>query len=262
MKGRSQVVARIQRLLVKRGLPRIQMTMMVTATGLAGFGASVVLLQLGVSSMPVRYSLAVIIAYTVFLLLVRLWVEYQRRGFQADAEIVDVLPPLMPGAGNPASSEPSLYGGGTFGGGGAQRAWTGSGPSGIATPMHELPVANPMPASTSDLSIAAVSDIDLDDAWIIVVPALVLVAGVVAAVWVIYTAPVLLAELLLDVALVSGLYRRLRKLEPQSWLLVVVRRTWIPFTAVILSLVAGGFLMQSLVPEADSIGDVVKVVGR
>lgn len=238
------------------------MTMLVTATGLAGFGASMVLLRLGISSMPVRYSLAVISAYAVFLLLVRLWVEYQRRGFRADADIVDVLPELIQRSGSPAAGEPSLYGGGTFGGGGAQRAWSGSGPSGHSVPMHELPVANSMPVHTSDVPTTAVSDIDLDDAWIFLVPALVLAAGLVAAVWVIYTAPVLMAELLLDVALVSGLYRRLRKLEPQSWLFVAIRRTWIPFTVVILSLVAGGFLMQSLVPDADSIGDVMKVVGK
>jgi hypothetical protein len=139
VKGRSQVVASIQRYLVRRGLPRIQMTLIVTATGLAGFGACVVLLQLGISSMPVRYSLAVVIAYAIFLLLVRLWAGYQRRGIQADPDTVDLLPELMPVSGSAASPEPSLYGGGTFGGGGAQRAWLGSGPSANAIPMHELP---------------------------------------------------------------------------------------------------------------------------
>lgn len=73
----------------------------------------------------------------------------------------------------------------------------------------------------------------------------------------IYSAPVLFAELLLDGVLSAGLYRRLRGLETRHWLQTALRRTALPFifTAVIFS--ASGWAMTLHAPDAHSIGDVI-----
>lgn len=211
------------------------MLAIVTATGLTGLGASIGLLALGVTSMPVRYALAVLVAYAVFLLLVRLWAS---RRLDAD-EFADV-----PDVGGGPEDGPT-FGGGSFGGGGAGRSWDGDalGP--------EVPTASEAPAAPSLSGV----DVDLDDAWIPVVVVALLAGGVLAAAYVVYAAPVLLAEILLDVALVSGLYRRLRRIEARSWLTTAIRHTWVPVTLVVLLVVAIGFVIQHQMPQADSIGD-------
>ena len=73
----------------------------------------------------------------------------------------------------------------------------------------------------------------------------------------IYSAPVLFAELLVDGVLSASLYRRLRGLQTRHWLETAVRRTALPFalTAAIVS--ASGWGMAHYAPEAHSIGDVI-----
>ena len=43
-----------------------------------------------------------------------------------------------------------------------------------------------------------------------------------------YAAPVLLAEVALDAALVAGIYRKLRKEDARYWLGSALRHTWLP----------------------------------
>ena len=62
--------------MLREGFPRIQMFILVSLTGLAGFGASVAMaLGAGVDSMALRYLLAMGIAYIVFLLLLWVWLR-------------------------------------------------------------------------------------------------------------------------------------------------------------------------------------------
>jgi hypothetical protein len=212
------------------------MSVIVVATGLVGFGVSTALLAVGMTSMGLRYLLAVALGYTCFLVLVRLWVERERRAI--GRRLVDGLD--LPDVGSPISADdvPMPGGEGSFGGGGAGRAWELDG--------------------TTELSAGL--DVDADADALVLLPAALVIVGVVAVVAVIWTAPALLAELLLDALLVSGLYRRLRNVEAQPILGAAVRRTWMPATAVALVLAGSGFVMQRLVPSADSIGDVVRAL--
>jgi hypothetical protein len=88
--------------------------------------------------------------------------------------------------------------------------------------------------------------------------ALVAAALLFAVLYIVYLAPALFAELLVDGALSASLYRRLRGLQTRHWLESAVRRTLLPFgiTALVLSAVGYGF--QSYAPEADSLGEVLQ----
>ncbi|MEX2394925.1 MAG: hypothetical protein WD826_10655 [Actinomycetota bacterium] len=66
------------------------MSLIVICTGGAGFFASAGLLTIGVTSMAVRYALALVGAYVVFLLLIRLWVELHRRGVELNPDLLDI----------------------------------------------------------------------------------------------------------------------------------------------------------------------------
>lgn len=247
--SRGALLLRLRRALLRRGLPRLQMSLIVVATGLLGFGASVGLLAAGMVSMPLRYGLSVAIAYAVFLLLVRLWAAYQRRSFVDDLPDVDIpVPDIALGGGRDDAVDEPAFGGGEFGGGGAGRRWEVD----LASGDPEVSVLSSSGSSES------LSDVDLDEGWVIVVPIVLALGTLVAAVYVIYIAPALLAEVLLDVLLLSGLYRGLRGLERRHWLSSIFRRTWLPVCGVLVLSVALGYGVQQMRPNADSIGDLFR----
>ena len=69
-------------------------------------------------------------------------------------------------------------------------------------------------------------------------------------------APVLLAEIQVDGALVAGLYKRVKGIEQRHWLRTAVRRTLLPALLVALFLATAGYALQRAVPEAHTMGDV------
>ena len=68
--------------------PRSMLSLIILATALAGLGVSFALLKAGVTSMGLRYPLSVLAAYAVFLGLIRIWVEVEKRHIDPeDAEL-------------------------------------------------------------------------------------------------------------------------------------------------------------------------------
>ncbi len=249
---RGDLVLRLRRALLRRGLPRLQMSLIVVATGLAGFAASVGLLAAGMVSMPLRYGVSVAIAYAAFLLLVRVWVVYQRRSFVDDLPAIDIpIPDVSGGSGASEALAEHSFGGGNFGGGGAGRGWE-------ADVSSNDPHVSLLSPGSGGSSHGWLPDGDLDEGWVIVVPLLLALGVLLAGVYVIYIAPALLAEVLLDVLLLSGLYRGLRGLERRYWLSSALRRTLLPVSAVLVLSVAVGYGAQHIRPGADTIGDVFR----
>ncbi|WP_200222488.1 hypothetical protein [Rubrivivax gelatinosus] len=89
--------------------------------------------------------------------------------------------------------------------------------------------------------------------------AIALAVGIaVASLYVVYIAPVLFAEVLVDGALSYALFRHLRGHDRQHWLASAFARTIWPFTATAVFLVAVGAAMAAYAPGAKSVGQVVK----
>jgi hypothetical protein len=116
-------------------------------------------------------------------------------------------------------------------------------------------------APSVDAGETASMAFDLDELWWVVVVVVLLVGGLVAILYVVYMAPVLLAEVALDAALVSAMYRRLHRRDVGHWIGAVLRRTWLPALVLTLFMTLLGFALQRAVPEARSIGDVLRVMG-
>ncbi len=70
-------VVRARQHLQQRGWPRLQMALIVALTGAAGFLASYLLRLAGIDAMLLRYPMAVLLAYGVFLLLVWIWIRWR-----------------------------------------------------------------------------------------------------------------------------------------------------------------------------------------
>jgi hypothetical protein len=237
---RAMAVQSMRARLLREGFPRIQMFILVSLTGLAGFGASVAMLGTGIDAMALRYLLAMGVAYIVFLLLLWLWLR------TSAADYFDIPAPSGPGgdgAHGTAQDGPCDFagGGGSFDGGGASANVDFGTGDGVIETIAEKP-------------LAAIGE--ADEAAIPLVVILLALGIALSSLFVIWSAPVLFGEILVDALLAAGLYRRLRVLEPSHWMVAALRRTMIPFVLTTLVVTGAGWAMQAYAPDARTIGDV------
>ncbi len=242
---RKKAIARVKRWLEQRSMPRLQMSIIVLVTALAGFLSSFLMLQLGLTRMGIRYLLAVGFAYAAFLALLCLWLHYHRkktteRKTDADTNF-DALDWLDLNLIPSSETTSAVEFGGASGGGGAARSF-GAGMLGDSE------------NAGTGAKISAILDWD-DGAWIIAL-ILAVLGGVIASLYIIFSAPAFLAEILVDGVLAAGLYKRLRHIDNRNWLETALEKTWLPVLIVALLFLVAGHLIQLHLPEVDSIGDV------
>jgi hypothetical protein len=260
--GRAGAVAAIRAQLQRRASPRLHMSALIAATGVAGLVASWAMLRAELTSMAVRYPLAVAAAYAVFLALVGLWLRRfrlrrDRRPDDGGDVHLDLIEVPLGEMLRPAAEAPTFAGfgrGGGFSGGGSSGTW-GDAAGAPTAPLRAAPRGGGGGGKGWDI------DLDDDALWLIVV-ALVVVAVLSVAAYVVYTAPVLFAELLLDAGLAAGLYGRLSRGEPRAWLRTAVRGTIVPAALAVLLLGVAGYALGRVAPGAASIGRVVEHVTR
>lgn len=227
------------------------MALILALAAVGAFLTSASLVVLELNSMGLRYALAVVGGYFFFLSFVRVWIAYQTRNWsfgrrksedrspsndQGSFELPDLsaLGDLSSGAGGFSG------GGGAFGGAGA------SGSFGDAVTTE----------GSSSSVLDGVSGGD-GEGVAILIAVVALLGGVIALGFVVYSSPLLLAEVLLDVAVVGALYRKNQRHERGHWAAGVLSRTYKP--ALVLALFAAifGFATQSLAPEEHTLGAVL-----
>jgi hypothetical protein len=194
------------------------MSVIVALTAAVGFLTSVLLLHIGVSAMWQRYPIAVLAAYASFLFFLWCWLRSRKEDWSDGLD--------LPGSGTKSDGNQC-------------------GP----------------PEGLTDANGIDIPDIrggldGGDELVLVVLVVAVLAAAIWAAVWVVWMAPGLFAEILVDAALARGLYRRLPGSEEPNWLKTAIHRTIWPIlvSAVVLGLL--GAAMQHFVPTASSIGQV------
>lgn len=240
---RDAAVRTMRARLLRESFPRVQMFILVTLTGLAGFAASAAMLVGGIETMALRYSLAMGIAYLVFLLLLWIWLR------SSASDYLDLVPTDV-GGGTPdgASDLPAALrddfagGGGSFDGGGASANVDFGADGGAVETIVDKPLKAIGYADEGAIPLAV---------------ALLALGILLSSLFVVWTAPVLFAEILVDALLAAGLYRRLRGLERRHWMVAAVKRTVIPFVLTTVLVAGAGWGMQAYVPEARSIGEVL-----
>ncbi len=228
--ARQRAIERLKSRLLKRRAPRLEMALIVAAAASIGLLSSIWLLRLGLHTMWLRYVAAACVGYFCFVGLVWVWLRV-KRGRLADGpdlsdagDIVDVGDPVID-----------------------------AGRSGGAPISPSHPAA--APTSGADVGLFDL-DLGLDALLVVVAVLAAILAGLVAASYVVLTAPSLFAEVLADGAISYGLYRRVRGLERHHWIESALSRTGLPFAAVVVFLALAGAAMQWYAPGADSIGDV------
>ncbi len=217
------------------------MLLLVTLTGASGFVASYILLHAGFVEMWLRYLASFGVAYLMFLVLLWLWLRTRAEDY---ADVPDLSGSSSSGSGSSGTCYSGK--GGDFGGGGASGSFD--------TPAEHITVIGDSGSSVGD----ALGTVAEAEEFAIPLAVLVIAAAIAfSSLFMIYSAPILFAELLVDGVLSASLYRRLRGLETHHWLETALRRTALPFalTAAIVS--ASGWGMALYAPEAHSIGDVI-----
>lgn len=238
---RHHAIRRIRGDLERDSFPRLQMFLLVTLTGATGFVASFILLHAGLVEMWLRYFASFGVAYLMFLFLLWLWLRTRAEDY---TDIPDISG--SPSSGSGSSGTCYMGEGGEFGGGGASASFD--------APSESTSAISDSVSSVGD-SIGKVAEAEE-----FAIPLVVLIlfgAMLFSSLFMIYSAPVLFAELLVDGVLSASLYRRLRGPETHHWLETALRRTALPFalTAAIVS--ASGWGMALYAPGAHSIGDVI-----
>jgi hypothetical protein len=226
---RSRLVERTRQHLLTAENPRLVMIFLLLGAGLAGFFASAFLLKLGVDRMWLRYPLAVAIAYGTFLALTGLWL-WQRRRFAAQTAAA-----LGAGAvaGSLLADAPRTVKKA------AKRGWWDRF-SGDSSGGYD--------GEGCALGLGLL---------------LLLVVGLSVAIVCIYfvvMAPALLAEVLVDGAVLAAASRGEFVRGGQHWLVTVIRHTWLGVLILAAVFTVVGAVIESLVPGAHTMGQALELV--
>jgi hypothetical protein len=240
-KPRHEMLREIRSRFVAGLYPRLTVFALIGLSGAAAWGVSTALFRFGTDQMAYRYAAATVAGYVVFLVLIKIWIELRRTRDWWDG--LDEVPDLSIGDGDVSIGDANAgFSGGSSGGGGAGGSWGPPSESGGIDLPAEIP--------------------DVDEAWpivaAIVIAVVVLLGAAAALFYVVYYAPLLLAEVALDAALVTGIYRRLRKQDARHWLESAIRHTWKPALVMLVCLVLLGIAIQWAEPSARTIGDVLR----
>jgi hypothetical protein len=125
-------------------------------------------------------------------------------------------------------------------------------------PLDAVDVAAdpPTPGAFDATADALPSDLDVGEGIVLVACVAIALGALVATSWVVWSAPALFAELLVDGVLATGLYRKLQRGGETAWWTGAARRTWAPALVVLVFVGVGGAVLARLVPGARTIGDV------
>jgi hypothetical protein len=208
---------------------RFHMGLILVVAWLAGMGSSLVLVRLGVRSMPVRYLLAVVLGYLLFLVGVRLWLGYARKALpHLQREIVE--------------DEEGRRSASTAGEGIAPRRGEGWGAR---------------DSSLADVPTGGGDVLGLEGC---LIPAVVtlLVAAVGGLFWyVLAAAPEFLGEAVVQLALAAALRKKGKAWESGHWSDSVLGATWGLGLAAGFAAVIIGLLVQAACPSAVTMFDAL-----
>jgi hypothetical protein len=251
--------------LMRRYSPRLHMSLILAACGLAAMCTSWSLLHMGVHSMLARYPIAISLAYVTFL--VGVWTWLRAMGFihsdgsarsSFDGGNVDI--PVSSGGGGGGGSSLSLprVGGGNFDGGGASASFAEN----QAMPMAMM---SNQPAPTTGLGKIgggggssskggglSLDGIDGDGAVVILLGIALVAIVLVTSGYLIWCAPDVLSEAAFGAALTGTLARSARKQAPNGWVEGVVKKTWWPFAVVLVAAIAFAWYVHTHYPQAST----------
>lgn len=251
----------------------MHMSLILVATVCSGFLATRSMLALHLDNVLVRYPLAVVCAYLVFFLSVKLWLKYvavspaKRCIPDNAADLIDVLPDapgVWPGGGGFPGAEALQGGGGGFSGGGASGSFFGDftavADSSTDAVSGGVDTGGGIGGAIGDVAGDALSGLgDEGGVAAVVVFAVLAAIGAVlvgAGLYLVYEAPFILSEAAFEFVLAASLVRGSRRIDSGDWVGSVFRTTAIPFAVTLGLALLAGFLMHHYFPGVTRISEL------
>jgi hypothetical protein len=241
------------------------MSLIVMAVTASGVLSSKLMLMAGFHALWLRYPVAVLCAYGVFLGLVRVWIAWvavQQKSFSVGRLVgdsasssLDLGSVDLPGN---SGGDSFSFGGGDSGGGGASGSW------GIASPNLQAAASSSSSPSAAGSGSSGSSwlpdfnfDLDLGDDgwWILLLLVLLAIVIVCAGGYLVWAAPDILGEAAWQ-ALLGGVLVRARQHARAGWMAGVLKSTAIPFFIVLLAAATLGWQAHRHCPKAARLAEV------
>lgn len=243
--NRNNQLAKFRAIINRDSYPRLEMFLLVSLTGMAGFLTSVLLLHFGLHTIWLRYLLSIVSTYVVFLLLLKIWLTWKTNKANLDGlEVIGDIPLSIPRSSSSTSSPSFQGGGGTFDGGGASGDYSSPSSEGAGFIGEAM-------GSVAEAEEAAIP--------LIVIGALIfgLLSIFIVTFSLVSSAPILFSELLVDGMLSASLYKRLKGVDSHHWLESAVKRTFWPFVFFTLTFVIVGWTIGHFIPDVHSLGELL-----
>lgn len=265
----TEEAAALRKSILHRYFVRIHMTLILSAVIASGVLSSKLMLVMGMHSLRLRYPLAVLASYLVFLGLIRVWIWYISLRTLGAASAGNAVLGNMDVSGNGGGSWGSGVGGGGNGGGGGGSVRFGGGDSGgggaSSTWDDNMQVGTAQLASSSSGKSGWFGgnfsfDLD-DDGWVLILLAVLILGIIFAGGYLIYAAPHFLPEAASQAFLASAL-TRVSKEEHHDWMAGILRATALPFAIVFILAGALGWAAHSYCPTATRLMDALPCTAR
>lgn len=213
---------------------RFHMALILAAVALSGLGISKLLGAAGLTQIQLRYPLAVVCAYGVFFVLVRIWLWYVSLSHDERVEDGSVMDPVadavdLAGAVSHDLGRSTVQGGGSSGHSGG---WS--------------------------LGDAA----DGDGAGLVLILLVVVLCVVFGSgLYLIWQAPALLSEAALQMVLAASLRGATRRIDAPNWAGSVLGASWLPFVLLVIVVWIFAAVAASVCPEATRLDEILACVG-
>lgn len=237
---------------------RFHMILIVLVSFFSGLLTTKWLYRFGVEIMWLRYLLALAVAYSVFLLGVRVWLAYTGHNRylrqHRDNSSADI-PDLSSGGDHGGAASPCEMtpGGGEFGGGGARSIFEIDGAS-----LPDMPGV-----SLGDTADVLGGAADGEGCLVALVGGILWVAVAAVVLWlfgsgfyVIYEAPAIFTEVVFEAILADRLLRTAKGADAAGWIGGAFRATWKPFARVSAFALLVGVVGQLVYPDAHTLTDI------
>ena len=249
---------------------RFHMALILVATVCSGFLATRGMLALHLENVLWRYPLAVVFAYLVFFVSVKLWLKYiapaprQQKVHDNSVDAGDVLTDL-PISFSSGGTTPFHGGGGGFDGGGASDSFGDVGTVFTDSSSDIVSGGIDVGGGIGDAVGDVVGDVAEglgDEGGVVIIVVFAALAALMAVVigtgaYLVYEAPFILSEAAFEFILAAGLLRGAKRLDSADWMGSVFKTTSIPFIVTLSLATLAGYLMHRHFPEVTRISELL-----
>lgn len=249
---------------------RSHMSLILLATVCSGFLATRTMLALHLENVLLRYPLAVLFAYLIFFVSVKLWLKYvaaapaKQNAHNNHLDLGDLLPD-MPISCSSDGAVPFHGGGGGFDGGGATDSFVDVGnsvvDSGSDIISGSIDTGGGIGDAVGDV-VGGVAEGLGDEGGFVAVVVIGLFAAIMAVVigagvYLIYEAPFILSEAAFEFVLAASLVRGSKRIDSADWMGSVFKTTAIPFLVTLALATLAGYLMHLCFPDVTRISELL-----